>query len=162
MLKKQSFFSLKVIIIFLSLLGIALLTFLFNSQNSQGPKKASDIIWRMFSSAKAGDVENYLQCFTKNSQSVLESTRRERKGQRFQEYIKESAQNIKGVSIINKREENESQRVYDIEVVYIDRNELHTVFLQKTNKGWRISRISKPAVVKPEIPYLKRVIGENT
>lgn len=115
----------------------------------------------MFSSAKAGDVENYLQCFTKILQSVLESTRRERKGQNFREYIKENAHNIKGVSIINKREENESQRVYDIEVVYIDRNKLQTVFLQKTNKGWKINRISKPALVKPQIPYLKQVIGEN-
>ncbi|MGA1864877.1 MAG: hypothetical protein ACMUHX_07430, partial [bacterium] len=64
-----------------------------------------------------------------------------------------------GVSIINGTEENEGRMVFEMEVVYADRNELQTVFLQKANKGWKITKVLKPVIIKPAIPYLKQVIG---
>ncbi|MGA1790481.1 MAG: hypothetical protein ACMUIM_03265 [bacterium] len=159
---RKKVFSPKVFIVLVSLMGIALFIFLFKPQKIQGPENASDIIWSMFSSAKAGDIEGFLKCFTGEPQAILQSTRQEGKGQAFQEYIKEYAQDIKGVSIINGREENEGKRVFEVEVVYPERNELHAVFLQKTNKGWKISRILGRVIIKPAIPYLKQVIGKNT
>lgn len=158
---REKVFSLKLFIVLVSLLLITLFIFLFKLQKIQSPENASDIIWKMFLSAKAGDIEDFLKCFTGENQAILQSNRQERKDQAFQEYIKEYAQDIKGVSIINGREENEGKRVFGVEVVYTDRNELHTVFLQKTNKGWKISRILSPVIIRPAIPYLKQVIGKN-
>ncbi|MGA1823693.1 MAG: hypothetical protein ACMUIP_03440 [bacterium] len=155
-------FSFKIIAIGFSVILIALLLFLFKPQKIQGPEKDSDIIWKMYSLAKVGDVDNFLKCFTEKSKAIMESSRKKGKELDFEEYIKKHAVDIKGMSIINKRDENESSRVYDIEVVYQDRNEQHTVFLQNTKKGWKISRISKPVIIKPEIPYLKQVIGEDS
>jgi hypothetical protein len=157
-MKKKAFF-LKVFIVLVSLIGITIFIFISKFQKIQSPENASDIIWRMFSFAKYGDVEGFLKCYTGESLAVLQSNRRDWKDQGFREYIKEYAQDVKGVSIINGTEENEGKRVFEVEVVYAERNELHTVFIQKTNKGWKIVKILKPVIIKPAIPYLKQVIG---
>ncbi|MGA1840402.1 MAG: hypothetical protein ACMUIU_07230 [bacterium] len=157
-MKEKAFFR-KVFIVLVFLIGITIFIFLFKFQRIQSPENASDIIWKMFSFAKLGDVEDFLKCFTGESLAILQSNRKDWKDQGFREYIKEYAQNVKGVSIINGTEENEGKRVFEVEVVYADRNELQTVFLQKTNKGWKIINILKPVIIKPAIPYLKQVIG---
>ena len=149
----------KVFIVLVSLMGVTILIFFLKFQKVQTPENASDIIWKMFSFAKFGDVENFLGCFAGESLAILQSNRKDWKNQGFREYIKGFAQDVKGVSIINGTEENEGNRVFEVEVVYADRNELQTVFLQKTNKGWKITKVLKPVIIKPAIPYLKQVIG---
>ena len=91
----------------------------------------------------------------------MQANRKEWKDQVFRKYIKKNAQSIKGVSIINEREDSEKERVFDVELVYVDRNDLQTISLKKTNKGWKINNISTPVKIKPAIPYFEQVIGKK-
>lgn len=74
---KEKAFFLKVFIVLVSLIGITIFIFLFKLQKIQSPENASDIIWRMFSFAKFGDVEDFLKCFTGESLAVLQSNRQD-------------------------------------------------------------------------------------
>lgn len=157
MSKKNGFY------LMIGVLGILLVAFLYRfstGSGNKGPEKISDVIWRMFSAAKKGDSQAYLDCFTGQSLSLLSATKNESGPEAFRDYIQAKARLIKGVSMIKSNIENTESAVYEVEVVYAQQNEQQTFSLQKTEAGWKISQISRPSVVQPPIPYSELVVKE--
>lgn len=154
-MKKKIFISIILVI------GIGIFLRLIIPPKSKGPEKNEDIIWKMLSSAKLGNTQQYLDCFTGKSLRALEKANEEKGETDFQDYIQQNAQAIKGVSIINKEQKNSLKTVFDVEIVYADRNEYQTFSLQKAQEGWKINEISKSVNVKQPIPYMETVVKEE-
>jgi hypothetical protein len=153
-MKKKIFLSIILVI------GIGIYLRMVIPPKSKGPEKNEDIIWKMFSSAKLGNTQQYLDCFTGKSLRSLQTANEEKGEPVFRDYIQQNAQAIKGVSIINKEQKNSLKTVFDVEIVYADRNEYQTFSLQKAKKGWKINEISKSVNVKQPIPYMEQVVKE--
>ena len=150
----------KIALAFLIVLALIVFTRLVTTPERKGPEKDSDVIWQMFSAAKRGNVQQYLDCFTGQSLSILQSAMKEKNTRTFRDYIMQNAQDIKGISILEGKGGNSQENAFDAEIVYANRNEYQTIFLQMTSEGWKVSRISKPAIVSQPIPYLELVVKE--
>jgi len=153
-MKKKIFISIIIVI------GIGIFLRFVIPPKSKGPEKNEDIIWKMFSSAKLGNTQQYLDCFMGKSLRALQIANEEKNGAVFRDYIQQNAQAIKGVSIINKEQKNSLKKIFDVEIVYADRNEYQTFSLQKVQEGWKINKISKSVIAKQPIPYMEKVVKE--
>ena len=151
----------KIFISIILLIGIGIYLRLVIPSKSKGPEQNEDIIWKMFSTAKLGKTQEYLDCFIGKSLSALQKANKEKGEAPFRDYIQQNAQAIKGVSIINKEQKNPLEAVFDVEIVYADRNEYQTFSLQKAQDGWKINGISKSVNVKQPIPYMETVVKEE-
>ncbi|MEW6379349.1 MAG: hypothetical protein AB1611_07055 [bacterium] len=127
-------------------------------KTAKGPDKIEDVIWKMFSAAKAGDIQRYLECFSGPSLATLEENRKQGTDTAFQDYIKRDVQDIKALSIINGQQEDPQKAVFEVEVVYSDRNEAQTFSLQKAQGSWKITGITRPVISKQPIPYMEQVV----
>lgn len=153
-MKKKIFFSIILVI------GLGIYLRLVIPPKSKGPEKIEDIIWKMFSSAKLGNTQQYLDCFTGKSLRALQKAKGEKDEAVFRDYIKQNAQDIKGVSILNGEQKNSQKTLFEVEIVYADRNEYQTFSLQKAPEGWKIDEISRPVIEKQPIPYMEQVVKE--
>jgi len=127
----------------------------------RGPARTEDVIWRMFSAAKTGNIQQYLDCFSGSSLATLQDDRKQSKDEvAFRDYIRRDVQDIKGLSIINGRQDDPQKAVFDVEVVYADRNEDQTFSLRKTQGTWKIIEISRPVIVKQPVRYMDTVVKE--
>ena len=150
----------KIILSIILVIGLGIYLRIVLPPKSKGPEKIEDIIWKMFSSAKLGNTEQYLDCFTGKSLRALQKAKREKNDAVFKNYIQQNAQAIKGISIINREQKNSLNISFDVEVVYPDRNEYQSFSLQKAQKEWKITGISKPVIMKQPIPYMEQVVKE--
>lgn len=153
-MKKKIFISIIIVV------GIGIFLRFVIPPKSKGPEKNEDIIWKMLSSAKLGNTQQYLDCFTGKSLRALQKANEEKGKTVFRDYIQQNAQAVKGVSIISKEQKNSLKTVFDVEIVYADRNEYQTFSLQKGQEGWKINEISKSVITKQPIPYMEKVVKE--
>ena len=115
----------------------------------------------MFSAAKTGNIQQYLDCFSGSSLATLQDNRKQSNDEAaFRDYIKRDVQDIKALSIINGRQEDPQKAVFDVEVVYSDRNEDQTFSLQKTQGTWKIVEISRPVITKQPVRYMDTIVKE--
>lgn len=128
---------------------------------NRGPARTEDVIWKMIVAARTGNIQQYLDCFSGSSLATLQDDRKQSKSEAaFRDYIRRDAQDIKALSIINGRQQDPQKAVFDVEVVYSDRNEDQTFSLQKTQGTWKIVEISRPAITKQPIRYMDTVVKE--
>ncbi|MEW5802977.1 MAG: hypothetical protein AB1847_12830 [bacterium] len=146
------------IVVIAVLLGVVWFT---APARNKGPAKTEDVIWRMFAAARTGDIQQYLDCFSGSSLATLLDNRKQSKSDTaFRDYIRRDVQDIKGLSIINGRQENPQKIVFDVEVVYADRNEDQIFALQKVQDTWKIAEISRPVITRQPIRYMDTVVKE--
>lgn len=146
------------IIVVVVLIGVVLFT---APLVRRGPARTEDVIWKMIVAARTGNIQQYLDCFSGSSLATLQDDRKQSKSEAaFRDYIRRDAQDIKGLSIINGRQQGPEKAVFDVEVVYSDRNEDQTFSLQKTKGAWKITAISRPAITKQPIKYMDTVVKE--
>ena len=120
------------------------------STASQNPE---DTIYAMLDAARAGNVQAYLASYTGQMQTALQQSMAETKEPAFSEYLKNSNASIKGVAVSDAERISDVEAKVRVEYIYQDRNEAQIVYLEKSAKGWKISRVDNGERVKTLIPY---------
>ena len=110
-----------------------------------------DAIYGMLDAAREGDVGKYLASYTGQMETSLKSAVAE--SQDFSKYLKDSNAAIKGVAIAEPQPTSEGEMKARVEYVFQDRNEVQFMFLEKTAKGWKITRVDSSERIKTLVPY---------
>ncbi len=139
---------------------VAIFLRLGSTTKTKGPEKISDVIWKMFSTAKLADTTGYLNCFSAQALDILQSTRKEMEDAQFRNYLMKFAKDIKGISVIGEVPAGPEKMSFEVEVVYPDRNEYQNFSLQKISDEWKIDQISRPVIKIQPIPYMELVVKE--
>ncbi len=105
-----------------------------------------DTIYRMLDAARAGDVKAYLTQYTGPLEQTLERTV-------TANYLKTSNGEIKGVAVSDLQPPTATDAQIRLEYIYQDRNEVQTVFLQKLDGRWKITRVDSAERIKTLVPY---------
>ena len=110
-----------------------------------------DAIYAMLDAARAGDVERYMSMYIDPIQTSLRQAMLESKD--FAKYLRDSNSGVKGVAV-NEPEALPDGRVKArVEYVYEDRNEIQSMYLEKTRQGWKIANVDSTDRVKTLVPY---------
>jgi hypothetical protein len=129
-----------------------LLAFAVVRRKSGGPGGApaepspQDTIYRMLDAARAGDVKAYLAQYTGPLEETLLRTV-------TADYLKTSNGEIKGVAVSDLQPATATDAQIRLEYIYQDRNEVQTVFLQKLDGRWKITRVDSAERIKTLVPY---------
>lgn len=110
-----------------------------------------DAIYAMLDAARAGDVQRYMSMYIDPIQTSLRQAMLESKD--FAKYLRDSNSGVKGVAV-NEPEPLADGRVKArVEYVYEDRNEIQSMYLEKTRQGWKIASVDSTDRVKTLVPY---------
>jgi hypothetical protein len=71
----------------------------------------------------------------------------------FAKYLRDSNAGLKGVAVSDPQEITDSEVKVRVEYVYQDRNEAQTMYLERTPKGWKISRMDADERIQTLVPY---------
>ena len=112
-----------------------------------------DPIYAMLDAARAGDDKAYLAQYTGAMAGQLKRAIEEKTAAGFQTYLKSSNGEIKGVAISEPQSTSDSEASVRVEYIYQDRNEVQTIFVEKTGVGWKIARVDSAERVKTLVPY---------
>ena len=119
-----------------------------------GPRDAIyAAIYAMLAGARAGDVNAYLASYTGQMEAALQASVRESTPDGFARYLRDSNAQIKGVALTEPEPLSASQFKVRVEYVYQDRNEAQTIYLEKVDGAWKISRVDGAERVKTLVPY---------
>ena len=105
----------------------------------------------MLAAARAGNVEQYLAHYTGQVEQALKRARSDSPD--FSKYLRDSNAGIKGSTVWEPEFVSENEAKARVEFIYADRNEVQTMFLEKSASGWKISRVDSAESVKTLVPY---------
>lgn len=112
-----------------------------------------DAIYAMMNAARTGDVKTYLGNFTGTMLASLRQELGATSEAEFGRYLKEANATVRGVTIFDAERIGETEAKVRVEYVYPDRNEAQTMYLEKSPRGWKISRTDAEERVKTLIPF---------
>ncbi len=110
-------------------------------------------VYAMLDAARDGDVKRYLACYTGPMENALQRAVAESGEQKFAAYLKETNAAIKGVAVMPPETLSEREVKMRVEYVYQDRNEVQTLYLEKTGSAWKIARLEAAERIKTLVPY---------
>jgi hypothetical protein len=141
----------KVITIALMAPAVALLV---ARKSGPGPTRTpQDTIYTMLDAARAGDVKTYLSQYTGQMQASLRQIELEKGVAAFDQYLRSSIAQIKGVALSEPAPISNREAQIRIEYVYQDRNEAQIAYLEKISGEWKIGRVDSTERVKTLVPY---------
>lgn len=112
-----------------------------------------DAIYAMLDAARGGDVKAYLASYTGQMDSALKQSLAETTEAGFAKYLKDSNAAVKGIAISEPQTLTDREVKVRVEYVYQDRNEAQTMYLEKGQSGWKITRVDGAERVKTLVPY---------
>jgi hypothetical protein len=110
-------------------------------------------IFNMMADARKGDAKSYLSRYTGEMEASLKQAIAERTEAGFNNYLRSSNAEIKGVAVQEPKPLSDREVELDVEYIYQDRNEAQKVYLEKTSGGWKIARVESIERVKTLVPY---------
>ena len=110
-----------------------------------------DAIYGMLDAAREGDVGKYLASYTGQMETSLKSAVAD--SQDFGKFLKDSNAAIKGVAIAEPQQTDDGSMKARVEYVFKDRNEVQFMYLEKTARGWKITRVDSSERIKTLVPY---------
>lgn len=117
------------------------------------PPEPQDTIYAMLNAARAGDIKNYLASFTGEMESALRQSLAESGDAGFANYLEQSNAGVMGIAVSELQRLTETQWKVRVEYIFQDRNQAQTMYLEKTNSGWKIARTDSEERVKTLVPY---------
>jgi len=143
--RRQRFAQVVTIGLLAGLVGVVLLK---RERKYPTPQEA---IYAMLAAARAGNVEQYLAHYTGQMEQALKRARSDSPD--FSKYLRDSNAGIKGSTVWEPEFVSENEAKARVEFIYADRNEVQTMFLEKSASGWKISRVDSAESVKTLVPY---------
>lgn len=110
-------------------------------------------VYAMLDAARDGDVKRYLACYTGSMENALRRAIAESGERNFASYLKEMNAAVKGVAVMPPETVSEREVKLRVEYVYQDRNEVQTLYLEKSGNTWRIARLETAERIKTLVPY---------
>ncbi len=121
---------------------------------------ASDVVNRLFDAAGKGDDAAYLRLVSGKLREKLESERSQLGVEAFRESLRRSAAGIKGLAVTQNSDCPTGFIALDVEIVFVDRNEIQKVFLAPQGSTWVITSMETAEIAIPPIPYGTPVFAE--
>jgi len=123
--------------------------------NPSSAEKPEACIERMFDAAGEGDVETYLDCFTGSERERLERELADQPRDAFARSLVEAVESLKGRAVFEGKTDGntESNRVFTVDRVYLNRTERQTYHLVRESNAWRIHTVETAAAFQPDKPY---------
>jgi hypothetical protein len=104
-------------------------------------------------SARAGDAQGYLDCFSGKMRDQLLQVVKETSSSKFSKYLVDQNSAFTGVALkVEKSPDPEIARV-QVEYVYEERNEAQDLYLRKEEGAWKIFKVAGSEQIKTLIPY---------
>lgn len=119
---------------------------------SSKPAEPRDVIYSMLDAARDGIVDDYLDCYSGQMERTLRQSLDEMGTERFSEFLRERNRDIKGIAMNAPKESGDEAEVR-VEYVYVDRNEVQEIYLERTDGDWKIARVSEIRRVETPVPY---------
>ncbi len=110
-------------------------------------------IYGMMEAARAGDTKAFLSRYTGQMQSVLKETVAEKGEAAFQNYLRSTNAEIKGLAVFEPKPVADGEVQVRVEYVYQNRNEAQTMYLEKRPDGWKIARVDDAESAQTLVPY---------
>lgn len=112
-----------------------------------------DAIYAMLDAAREGSVKKYLASYTGQMQAALQQSIAEQGDPAFTQYLKDSNAPIKGIAITEPQILTDTEVKVRVEYVYVDRNEVQFMYLDKVSGAWKIARVDSTERIKTLVPY---------
>ena len=111
-----------------------------------------DVIYAMLDAARDGIVDDYLDCYSGQMERTLRQSLEEMGTERFSDFLRERNRDIKGIAMNAPKESGDEAEVR-VEYVYVDRNEVQEIYLERSAGEWKIARVSEIRRVETPVPY---------
>jgi len=112
-----------------------------------------DSIFAMLDAARKGDIKKYLAAYGGSMEASLRQTIAESSDAAFRQYLVDANAAVKGIAVQAPESVNDREVKVRVEYVYQDRNEVQTMYLDKSTGVWKITRVEGAERVKTLIPY---------
>jgi hypothetical protein len=117
------------------------------------PPTPEDGVYKMLDSARAGDAQGYLDCFSGKMREQLLQVVKETSSSKFSKYLVDQNSAFTGVALtVENSPDPEIARVR-VEYVYGERNEAQDLYLRKADGAWKIFKVAGSEQIKTLIPY---------
>lgn len=126
------------------------------------PETPEDTVTALFDAAERGDAAGYLRLLTGELRISVESTRSQLGPDKYVESLRRSVAGIKNFAMFRSAAAAPGNVGLDVELVFVDRNELQRFLLVEQNGGWAIAAIERAEMRKPPVPYGTPVFEEPT
>lgn len=129
---------------------------------SGGPRrtkvdKAESVVWRMFETARQGDVEGYLDCFTGALSSKLSRTCEEMGRREFKQYLLRLGEPILGIALSDRERVKKGVWRMRVELTFLKYNEVQFVGVHRVGNAWQVAEMTEARRIKPPVPYGTKV-----
>jgi len=112
-----------------------------------------DSIFAMLDAARKGDIKKYLAAYGGSMEASLRQTIAESSDSAFRQYLVDTNAAVKGIAVQAPETVSDREVKVRVEYVYQDRNEVQTMYLDKSTGTWKITRVEGAERVKTLIPY---------
>ncbi|MHB8900033.1 MAG: hypothetical protein ACYC6Y_14895 [Thermoguttaceae bacterium] len=119
----------------------------------QLPATPEDAIAAFFDAAREGNVRAYLQLATGELRRSLEQLRKEQGSETFRANLRRTNDGIMGQAVRELPGAPTGTKAYEVELIFVDRNEVQTFRLEPKGSGWAIAAIEGARVYQPEVRY---------
>jgi hypothetical protein len=117
------------------------------------PETPEETVTELFAAASEGDDRAYLRLLTGELRKSLEHARSQAGVEAFRAELRRSMQGVKGHALTRSDDAPSGMVAIDVELTFVDRNEVQRMLLEPRSGGWAISSIGAAQMVKPPIPY---------
>ena len=107
----------------------------------------------MLDSARAGDAQGYLDCFSGKMRDQLLQVVKETSSSKFSKYLVDQNSAFTGVALTVKNSPDPEIARVRVEYVYGERNEAQDLYLRKEDGAWKIFKVAGSEQIKTLIPY---------
>jgi len=133
-------------------LVVALVLFNVMRQRRETPRPR-EVVLAVIDSARAGDVDGYLDGFVGEMRDKLNDEVRRDGREGFSEYLRQRTSEIAGVYIQREEQLDDGQVQLDVELVFPSRAEKQRYVLVEVGRAWKISDIQIAEYSKPLEEY---------
>ena len=126
----------------------------FKAARAETPE---DAVYKMLDTARAGDTNAYLDCFSGELRLQLSQVINETSASQFSKYLVEQNSAFTGVAVSVSENSNPGDARLRLEYVYPERNEVQDLYLRRDSEKWKIVKVAGSEQIKTLIPYGTRV-----
>jgi len=127
-------------------------------RNNKTPTQADDnqldqCIATMLEAARAGDVQQYLECFTGNLHDTLATRLQKASKKRSAAELRSSETDLKSYVTTDWQRVSDNEATVVLERIYPTFNKRHQVRLRRGGRTWKIVELVPVETYAPAIPY---------
>jgi hypothetical protein len=112
-----------------------------------------DAIYQMLDAVREGNLPKYLEAHTGVMETSLRRAAAEIGDAALLKSLQEKNAPVKGIAILEPVRLSDREMKARVEYVFADRNEVQTVYLERTGELWKITRVEGAQRIETLIPY---------